>query len=75
MKSPNTGVYEQDSQMALSCFHYDTLLCKCLPMQKKSDLGDTVPENAQDSPTILFAQPFENYSKVSHYCIYCSEVQ
>jgi len=50
----------------MSCFHYDSLLCKCLPMQKKSDLGDTIPENAQDS---LFAQPFENYRKVSHYCI------
>ncbi len=34
MKSPDTTVYEQDSQMALSCFHYDSLLCKCFPMQK-----------------------------------------
>jgi len=41
MKSPNTSVYEQDSQMALSCFHYDSLLCKCLTIQKKPDLGDT----------------------------------
>ena len=41
MKSPDTIVYEQVSQMALSCFHYDSLLCKCFPMQKKSDLGDT----------------------------------
>ncbi len=41
MKSPDTTVYEQDSQMALSCFHYDSLLCKCFPMQKKSDFGDT----------------------------------
>jgi len=35
MKSPDTSVYEQDSQMALSCFYYDSLLCKCFPMQKK----------------------------------------
>jgi len=38
MKSPNTGVYEQDSQMALSYFHYDTLLYKCLPIQKSQIL-------------------------------------
>jgi len=50
MKNPNASVYEQDRQMALSCFHYDSLLYNCLPMQKKSDLGDTIPENAQDSP-------------------------
>jgi len=47
MKSPDTVVYEQDSQMALSCFHYDSLLCKCFPMQK-SQILVTLPENAQD---------------------------
>jgi len=68
MKSPNTSVYEQDSQMALSCFHYDSLLFKCLPIQK-SQILETLPENAEDSPVNYFAQPFENYSKVTHYCI------
>ncbi len=48
MKSPDTTVYEQDSQMALSCFHYDSLLCKCFPMQK-SQILVTLLENAQDS--------------------------
>jgi len=39
MKSPDTIVYEQDSQMALSCFHYDSV---SFPMQKKkSGLGET----------------------------------
>lgn len=33
MKSPDTIVYEQDSQIALSCFHYESLLC--FPMQKR----------------------------------------
>jgi len=32
MKSTDTIVHEQDSQMALSCFHYDSLLCKCFPV-------------------------------------------
>jgi len=50
MKSPNTSVCEQDSQMALSCFHYDSLLCKCLPMQKKSQIVVPLLGNAQDSP-------------------------
>jgi len=45
MKGPDTIVYEQDSQMALSCYHYDRLFSNA----KKSDLGDTIPENAQDS--------------------------
>lgn len=27
-------IYEQNSQMALSCFHYDSSLCKCFPVQK-----------------------------------------
>lgn len=48
MKSPDTIVYEQDSQMALSCFHYDSLLWKCFQMQK-SQILVTRPENAPDS--------------------------
>jgi len=49
MKSPNTGVYEQDSQMALSCFHmtlYSVSVCQC----KKGQILVTLPENAQESP-------------------------
>ena len=41
MRSLDTIVYEQDSQMALSCFHYDSLFSQCFPMQKKSELGHT----------------------------------
>jgi len=37
-------------------------------MQKKSDLGDTAWKCSRQSDK-LFAQPFENYSNVSHYCI------
>lgn len=48
MKSPDAIVYEQENQMALSCFHYDSLLCKCFPMQK-SQIFVTLPENTQDS--------------------------
>ncbi len=61
MKSPDTTVYEQDSQMALSCFHYDSLLCKCFPMQK-SQILVTLPENAQDS-TIYYLHSHLKTSK------------
>ena len=49
MRSLDTIVYEQDSQMALSCFHYDSLFSQCFPMQKKGQNSVTLPENAQDS--------------------------
>ena len=42
MRSLDTIVYEQDSQMALSCFHYDSLFSQCFQKQKKrSELGHT----------------------------------
>jgi len=68
--TPVIMIYEQDSQMALSCFHYDdSLLCKCLTMQKKSDLGDTTWKCSRQSYK-LYAQPFENYSKVCFTLLY-----
>lgn len=47
MKSPDTIVYEQDSQMALSCFHYEFTLD--IFFNAKSQILVTLPENAQDS--------------------------
>lgn len=63
MKSPDTIVYEQDSQMALSCFHYDSLLCQCFPMQK-SQILVTLPENAQDSTIYYLHSHLKNRVKL-----------
>jgi len=64
MTSPDTSVYEQDSQMALSCFHYDSLLGKCFPMQKKSQILVTLPENAQDSTIYYLHRHFRTTVKL-----------
>lgn len=47
MKSPDILFDEQDSQIALSCFHYDWLLM--LIQCKKRPTLVTSPDNAQDS--------------------------
>jgi len=47
-KSPDTIVNKIVKWLSLSCFHYDSLLCKCFPMQK-SQILVTLPENAQGS--------------------------
>jgi len=66
MKSPDTIVYEQDSQMALSCFQYDSLFCKCFPMQKSQIL---VTLKMLKKALYNICTAFENYSKVTHYWI------
>ena len=62
MKSPDI-VFEQDSQTALSCFHYDSLLCKCFPLQK-SQILVTLPENAQDSTIYYLHSHLKNIAKL-----------
>lgn len=69
MKSPDTIVYEQDSQMALSCFHYDSSLCKCFPMQK-SQILVTLPENAQDSTIHYLHSHLKSTVTVSYTLLY-----
>lgn len=50
MESPDTTVYELESQITLSCFRHGSSLCKCFQRQKKkSRISVTLPENAQES--------------------------
>lgn len=39
MKTPDTIVYGQDSEVALTCFHQDSLFWKCQAEQAKKNSG------------------------------------